>query len=128
MKSIYLFAAILLSLPMGAETLPDAPKPQLDRVDWALLASDAGGRALDTYSTRRSLCDGNREKFLPDFIVNHTGRLAAFEGGMVAVDYFVARNLIRRRHRKLARMILLADSIQVWPWAIRNLTMPKSRR
>jgi hypothetical protein len=128
MKSIYLFAAILLALPMAAETLPDAPKPHLDRVEWAMLASDAGGRALDAYSTRWSLCNGNREKFLPDFIVNHTGRLAVFEGGMVTADYFVARSLIRRRHRKLARIILLADALQVWPWAIRNLTMPKARR
>ena len=128
MKSAGLIAVLLFSLHLVAQTVPDAPKPQLDRIDWMLLATDAGGRALDTYSTRRSLCDGNREKFLPDLIVNHTGRLAAFEGGMVTLNYFAARSLIRRHHRKLARVMLVADALQVWPWAIRNLTMPKSRR
>jgi hypothetical protein len=125
MRAACLCALLLVTLPAAAETLPEAPKPHLDRADWALLASDAGARALDTYSTRWSLCRGNHEMFLPGFVANHTAALAAFEGGMVTVDYYAARNLTRRHHPRLARFVLAADGLQVWPWAIHNLTIPR---
>jgi hypothetical protein len=127
MRLTNLFAFILLASPLGAQTMDEAPKPRLDRIEWILLASDAGARALDTYSTRWSLCNGNREKFLPPFVANHTANLIAVEGGMVALNYFATRNLNRRRHSKLAKLAIVADSIQVLPWAIRNLTMPRRR-
>lgn len=126
MKPIYLFLLFLLTLPLAAEQLPEAPKPHFDRIDWTLLASDVGARALDTYSTRWSIENHNHEMFLPGFIANHTATMAAYSGGMVALDYFAARSLIRHHHHKVAKMLLAVDGIQVWPWAIRNLTMPKS--
>lgn len=128
MKLFFAVAVLFFCVPVAAQTLPDAPTPHLERAEWLLLANVAGARAFDTWSTRRSLDYGNREKFLPGALVDHTAALSAFEAGFVAVDYYAARGLIRRRHRKLARLLLLADAAQVWPWVIRNLTMPRNNR
>ena len=128
MKTHFAVAVLFLCVPLAAQTLPEAPTPHFERADWLLLANVAGARALDSWSTRRSLGDGNREKFLPGAIADHSAALAAFEGGFVLADYYAARGLMRRRHRKLARLLLLADAAQVWPWAIRNLTMPRNNR
>lgn len=124
------FVAILFLavLPLAAQAPPDAPKPRLDRIDWALLATDAGARALDAYSTRKMLGNNNHEKFLPGFVANHTPALVVFEGGMVTLNYFAARNLVRHRHPKLAKLVIAADVIQVYPWAIHNLTLPNNRK
>jgi hypothetical protein len=141
---IALAVILLVVTPLVAETPPEAPKADadpmtflsppprplktpragLDRIDWSLLASDAGARALDTYSTRWALSRGNHEIFLPGFVANHTPALAALEGGMVTLDYFVARRLVRHGHPRLARTMLLGDALQVSPWAIHNLTLP----
>jgi hypothetical protein len=147
MKTALVFLVLLLGMPLAASELPEAPTPNMDgvyltrlaprpqkeprknlnRIDWYLLASDAGIRTLDFYSTRAALHRGNHEKFLPGFVVNHTASLAAFEGGMVALDYFAARKLIRHHHPRIARIVLLADFVQVAPWAIHNLTLPDCR-
>jgi hypothetical protein len=128
LKSAFLFALILLALPLASQTLPEAPKPHLDRIDWVLLASDAGARALDGYSTTQMLRYKNHEKVLPAFVANHAPTLAAFEGGMLTLNYFAARSLIRHRHPKLARILIAADSIEVFPSAIRNMTLPDCRK
>ncbi|MGA2886445.1 MAG: hypothetical protein ABSE51_00215 [Terracidiphilus sp.] len=121
-----LFAILLFSPPMVAQMLPEAPKPHTDRLDWTLLAADAGARTLDTYSTRWALRNpNNHEMFLPGFVANHTPMLATFEGGTVTLDYLAARKLLRHHH-KMARMLLAADALQVYPWAIRNMTMPQA--
>jgi hypothetical protein len=127
MKSALLFAMMLVAEPLVSQTLPEAPKPHLDRIDWTLLASDAGARALDGYSTLNMLKKNNHEKFLPGFVVRHAPALAAFEGGMLTLNYFAARNLARHHHPMLAKLVIAADVIQVYPWAIHNLTMPACR-
>ena len=81
---------------------------------WVLLAN-AGARVLDGYSTRRTLCNEDHERFLPAFAVNHVPALVSFEGGKVALMYFAARSMGRRRHSKLARFPIAADVIQVYP-------------
>lgn len=120
-------ALLAFALPCAAQVIPDAPKPHFDRTDWALLAADAGSRALDTYSTRWALENGNHEKFLPDFISHNTARLAIAEGVMVGVDYLVARQLVRHRHPKLAKVALMVDFAQDAPWAIHNLYLPERK-
>lgn len=128
MKSALLFAVMLVAEPLVSQTLPEAPKPHLDRIDWTLLASDAGARALDGYSTLNMLKKNNHEKFLPGFVVRHAPALAAFEGGMLTLNYFAARKLARHHHPKLAKLVIAADVIQVYPWAIHNLTLPVCRK
>jgi hypothetical protein len=123
-----LLLILLMALPLKAQMLPDSPKPQLDASDWALLASDAGARALDTYSTRWALKNGNREMFLPGFVANHTSMMVAFSGSMVTLNYFAAKRMVRHRHFIMARILLSADSLEVYPWAIHNLMLPKCNR
>jgi hypothetical protein len=121
MKSLILLA--LLASDCMAQ-VPDAPKPQLDRTDWAILTADAGSRTLDVYSTRWMLAHGDREVMLPAFIAHHTPVMAAYSAGAVAIDYLGARLLTRHRHPKLAKVALLADFAQDAPWAIHNLYLP----
>jgi hypothetical protein len=128
MRPALLIAIMLAAVPLASQTLPEAPKPHFDRIDWALLASDAGARALDGYSTLKMLKNNNHEKFLPAFVVHDPPALAAFEGGMLTLNYFAARNLARHHHPKLAKAVIAADVIQVYPWAIHNLAMPVYRK
>jgi len=117
-----LFAIALVQKPKPA------PAPHIDRIDWALLAADAGVRTLDVYSTRRMLQDGNREKFLPGFVVNHTPVLAATEGGAVALNYLAVRFLEKHHHGKLAKIAVSIDIADDAPWAIHNLYLPRRKR
>lgn len=95
----------------------------MDRIDWALFASDAGARALDTISTRRALqCTCNHESVLPGFISHDTASLSAFEAGVWGVEYLSAKAL-RRRHPILARLIPAVDAASVGWTAAHNLTL-----
>src|ERR1035441_8117282 len=89
----------MFSIPCAAQ-LPDAPKPHVDKVEWALLIADASVRGLDVYSTHQMLANGCDELILPDAISHHTAAMAAYSGATVVLDWFVARKL--PRHRKLA--------------------------
>jgi hypothetical protein len=95
-------------------------RPKLDKAEFALLAADAGSRALDVYSTHKMLESGYQEELLPGFIADHTGTMAAYSGGCVVVDWLVYRRL-REHHRKLAHVLTLVDIGQDVPWAIHNL-------
>jgi hypothetical protein len=105
-----------------------AAKPHLDKIDWALIATDASVRALDTYSTRWMLDNGNRELFLPKFVANHTPVLAATEGAAVAGNILAARILEHHHHGKLAKLALSIDIAGDAPWAIHNLYLPKGKK
>lgn len=124
--------AIILALAASALSvygqLPDAPKPHIDKAEIALLAADAGARALDVYSTHQMLQNGNRELFLPKVIASHPATMAAFSGGMVAMDYFAARRLERHRHKRMAHLATMIDAGSVLPWAIHNLYLPDNKR
>ena len=95
-------------------------RPKLDKAEFALLAADAGSRALDVYSTHKMLESGYQEELLPGFIADHTGTMAAYSGGSVVLDWLVYRRL-REHHRKLAHVLTLVDIGQDVPWAIHNL-------
>lgn len=108
--------------------VPDAPKPHIDKTEWALLAADAGTRALDVYSTRQMLENGNHEMFLPGFVANHTPALIGVEGGAVALNWWVARRLEAHHRPRMAHIVTMIDISQDAPWAIHNLFLPKTRR
>jgi len=94
------------------------------RLDWALLASDAAVRTLDIVSTRRALtapCRCNHEMFLPGLLANHTPALAAFEDGMLILNYEIANRMRRRGHLRRATAVIAVDVAVVAPWAIHNL-------
>lgn len=115
-----------LLLALGAltiarcQTLPEAPKPHLDKTEWALLAADAGSRALDCYSTHQMLTRGYRELILPQAIADHAPVMALYSASAVAADSLIARRL-SRGHRRLARIVTMIDLGQDLPWAIHNL-------
>jgi hypothetical protein len=99
---------LMLSVPCVAQ-VPDAPKPRIDKIEWSLFAADVGVRTIDTISTSQLKSRGAREVELPDFVAYHIPVLIAFEGGQVALHYFIAKKLIKHNHRKWAYMITLVD-------------------
>ena len=115
------FALILaFAAPLSAQ-LPDAPKPQIDRLQWSLLAADAGIRGLDVYSTQRMLERGGHEKFLPDSISHHPGTMLAYSAAVVVTDWVIGRMLTRHHHRRLAQLATIVDISVDAPGAIHNL-------
>lgn len=121
------FSALVLFVLAGAaqaQTLRDAPKPRLDKIEWSLLAADADARGLDVYSTHWAESAGNQEATLPGWIANHPPVMALYSGSIVAAQYFVARKLFARGHRKLAYAMTAADLSVTAPYAIHNLFLP----
>ncbi len=104
------------------------PKPKPDRVEFALLAADAGVRALDVYSTHQMLQNGNHEMFLPGFVAKNPPVMAVGFAGIVGLNYFAARKLERHGHHQMARIVLMVDIAQDAPWAVHNLYLPKHKR
>ena len=104
--------------------LPEAPRP-MDRTEKVLLLSDVASRSLDVYSTRQMLNNGYREIVLPRFIADHTPVMAAYSSATVLADYWLARRLERRGHRKLAHVMTLVDIGQDLPWAVHNLCLKR---
>jgi hypothetical protein len=123
-KNVILCALMLCAAPLSGQTLPDAPKPHLDRTEWALLATDAAVRGLDVYSTHRALSTGNKEGVLPRAIANHPPAMALYSGGIVLAQYWIARKLVAHHHRKLAYVVTSADVAITAPSAIHNLFLP----
>lgn len=125
MKGVFIPALILLSATLGsAQVLPEAPKPNLDRTEWTLLAADAAVRGLDVYSTHWALKAGNKEGTLPDWIVEHPPVMALYSGSIMVAQYFVARHLFNHGHRRLAHLITAADVSITGTYAVHNLFLP----
>jgi len=109
-----------------ASILPNAPKPNLKPktaiVDHVLMGVDVGMRWGDVVTTRQfmlSECHCNHEM---NPIAPHTpgwGEQVAFQMGMAAVVYEGSSWLRRRGHRKLARVLIIAD-IASETWAVQN--------
>ena len=115
-------AVIIVGSVVAKGQLPDAP---MDRTEKVLLLSDVASRSLDVYSTRQMLNNGYREIVLPRFIADHTPVMAAYSGATVAADWWVARQLEKRGHRKLAHVMTLVDIGQDLPWAVHNLCLKR---
>ena len=120
----------LLALVLGAAALvmdgqePTQPKPTIDRTEWALLASAATARGLDVYTTREGLGSQHmREKCLPNVIAGNTPGMMLYSGGIVVLDYLVARELSKHHHRKLAYILTAIDAGTTLPFAIHNETL-----
>jgi hypothetical protein len=99
-------------------------RPKLDKEEFALLAADAGSRALDVYSTHKALSGGSHEMFLPSAIASRPAAMAAVEAGDVAADWWISRRL-EKHHRKLAHVLTMVDSGSDLPWAIHNLYLAR---
>ncbi len=124
MRKLLVVALMFAAVRSVAQTLPEAPKPHLDRTEWALLAADAGARGLDVYSTHWAESAGNKEATLPGWIANHTPVMVLYSGGIVAAQYYVARKLFAHHHRKWAYAMTAADISITAPFAVHNLFLP----
>ena len=122
-----LLCIFALSISCMAQDLPNAPKPQLDKVEWSLLAADASVRTIDTITTRQMLERGNQENILPQFVVNHTPILIGVEAGMVGINYLLARELYKHNHQRVARVITGIDVASTGYWGIHNIVLPDHR-
>jgi hypothetical protein len=115
---------LLLAIPLYAQ-LPEAPqRQQLDRVEWGLLATDAGVRGLDVYSTHQMLQNGNRELILSSAIADHVPAMIVYSAGTVVVDWYFSRMLTKHHHRILAHVLTSVDIDTTAPWAVHNLYLP----
>jgi hypothetical protein len=124
MRKLLVVALMFAAVSSFAQTLPEAPKPRLDCVEWELLATDAAARGLDIYSTHWAESAGNKEGTLPGWIANHPPVMALYSGGMVYAQYWIARRLFAHRHRRLAYAVTAADISITAPFAIHNLFLP----
>ena len=119
----------LASLPIAAQ-VPEAPKPQVDRVLLGEVAADAAVRALDAYSTLRfedCTCK-NRELILPNAIAKNAVPMAMFSAAMVGVNWYAAAKLERHHHQKLARLLLLIDTASTARTVASNLELKDLHR
>jgi hypothetical protein len=106
-------AIMLLALTstVGAQALPDAPKPHT-KLDTTLTILDFGARTADLISTRNFMANRCQCIYEIDPIAPHTRALGpqlAFTYGMFAVVTGGAYMLRKHGHRKIARALVLAD-------------------
>ena len=123
-------AALLMGglyLIAGCALVRCEERPKLDKAEFALLAADAGTRALDVYSTHQMLENGHREMFLPAAIASRPALMGVVETADVAGVWWMAKKL-GPHHRKLEHVLTLMDVGQDLPWAVRNLTLSKPAR
>ena len=114
-------ALALLALSTAAYAsvapLPEAPRPQPkhDYMGWSLLAGATTLRMLDAYSTERAhRCTCNEEVSLPKVIAYNPALMYSYSGAVVGMDWFIARELKRHGHTRLARIPYHVDmSIEV---------------
>ena len=130
MKNIFVLSilAIIGTVSVNGQTLPDAPQPhsRLDRTEWVLLAADARSRALDVYSTHQMLANGNRELFLPTAIAKRPLAMGSLEAVDVAAVWWISRKLEAHHRPRLAHLLTAIDFAQDAPWAVHNLFLPKA--
>jgi hypothetical protein len=81
-------------------------KPGFALEDWGLLGAGAALRFLDYKSTVKCESDpaNFREVELPQALVHNRPGLGAFEASMVVANYYAYRFLVKRDHRKMARL------------------------
>jgi hypothetical protein len=109
----------------AAQVLPDAPKPKIDKLEWTLLAADAGARGLDVYSTHVFLEHGDHEVVLPAALVKHSAVFAVFSGGIVFGQYEAAKLLTRHHKRWIAYLLTAADVGMEVDTGVENLRLKR---
>lgn len=104
------FSSSTIEPVMLAVSSAAKPHPHHDYMGWSLLASDGGLRLADAIGTNRALrCTCNHEDVLPDAIAHHPAAMYAYSGAVVGMDWYLARELKRHGHSKLARLPYIVD-------------------
>lgn len=88
----------------------EQPKiPQATTVDFSLYAAVMTTRVLDYVSTERVLDSGGKEDILPSGLVHNKPAFALYSIGTGAAEIFISHLLLKRNHRKMARILLMTD-------------------
>ena len=127
MKVFSVVVLFVLVSVVQAQTLPAAPKPHFDRIEWSLLAADGAARGLDVYSTHLASEGGGHDAELPGWIANHPATMAGYSGGVVLLQYYIARKLFKRGRRKWAYALAALDSGQTGYAVAHNLSLPHQK-
>lgn len=115
----------LLSLTARAQ---ERKRPTVQRIDWALLAGNAGVRTYDAVTTRYALTHGKHETILPNAIAGNTVNMALYSAAMIGMDWTVNRMLTRHGHPKLARAFTIIDTAQVGIATWGSISAPRQPR
>jgi hypothetical protein len=102
---------VLSTTVLGAQALPDAPKPS-NKLDRTLILLDFGARTADLVSTRNFLNNPCKCIHEVDPIAPHTASLGpqlAFQYGMFGLVTGGSQLLRKHHHTKLATALLMWD-------------------
>jgi hypothetical protein len=120
-------SSVLPDAPDQKFNPPQSPVKQHDKLGNLLTVGNVLSRALDTYSTRKMLKEGNHEMFLPNSVVDSTPKMAGYSGGVALADWFAQHELAKHGHPKLAHLLTGLDMGSTLPYAINNLTLGKAK-
>jgi hypothetical protein len=109
-----------------SQSLPDAPTPRLMSADNIVLAYAISGRSLDIWSTQQFLGRGGHEDILPASIVDHPAAMVGFEAAVLGVEWIGARELRKRGHPKLSRLVFAIDGSATLATDIHNFQIQRS--
>ena len=106
MKNLLLL--LFLCTPIAAQTLPEAPNPQLEnKYDCLVWGGVAGAHAADYFLTEQCVTKYSarcREGVLPGFVWRHKPVLALTEGFFSATQIVISHDLRKHGHKTLARI------------------------
>jgi hypothetical protein len=124
MKILLGIMMLMISIPLTAQSLPDSPKPHLDKWEWGMLAADEGVRAMDTITTRHFMTDPCHcfvEASNFNWIAKSTPRTAVYDAAVPVFYWFIARELTIHHHPKLAHIVAGFDLVYDGSAVVRNI-------
>lgn len=125
-RAILAGAALLLAASVHAQTLPNAPQPRrILTADHELMAYAITARVLDVVSTDQALGRGGREGILSPAIVDNSALMVGFEAAVIGVEWLGARELRKRGHPRLARMVFAIDGSMCLAQDVKNFEIQR---
>ena len=97
--------------------------PKMDKIQWSLIAADAGVRGLDAYSTHWALSHNNVEDYLPSGLAENNAAMWVYSESIVAINGFVSWELVRHHHPRWAKVVQCVDIGYDLPMGIHNLNL-----
>lgn len=101
---------IALTCVSHAQTLPEAPKPHINKVEFTMIGVQVAARVTDYLSTEKGLkvFHGHINDILPKPLIVNKPVFAAYELGCVAADYYSYRFAL---HHHVPRGLMLVGQV-----------------
>jgi hypothetical protein len=96
---------------------------RLDREEFKLLMANSSAKGMDIISTHYAHSRGLVEAILPDAIAYHPARFVAYDAGVMAIEWTVARRL-NQRHPKLTHVLTQIDLGGTTACVANNFVLP----